>query len=211
MLFDAMIIVFNDDKMSSKEDKNNVQSSNLLHCHQAAANNHQQQPLRLWWGWYVGHNKEEAFVWGELSKGQQWAANMKSHGIVYSDIVFRDFWGPTPVHCSLTPLLQAIFKSPIKLFDDVLVCTYTLYCSISFWLYYRYHTLNDQLCKIAWQVTGHRSQVMARRGGGAGGMVKSRSSWTKLHDAWQHWEHTALSQTCEVVYSSTTVAQVLRE
>jgi hypothetical protein len=59
--------------------------------------------------------EEQPAVWGGSRPGK--APNLERHRVMYSHLLNRDFWGPTPVYNAT--YFKKFFKLPIGLFDEI--------------------------------------------------------------------------------------------
>ncbi len=59
--------------------------------------------------------QEQPPVWGGSRPGK--APNLERHRVMYSHLLYDDFWGPTPVYNEL--YFKKFFKHPIGLFNEL--------------------------------------------------------------------------------------------
>ncbi|KAI2500547.1 Plant transposon protein [Fragilaria crotonensis] len=59
--------------------------------------------------------QEQPAVWGGSRPGK--APNLERHRVMYSHLLYNDFWGPTPVYNDI--YFKKFFKLPIGLFDEI--------------------------------------------------------------------------------------------
>ena len=59
--------------------------------------------------------QEQPAVWGGSRPGK--APNLERHRVMYSHLLYNDFWGPTPVYNDI--YFKTFFKLPIGLFDEI--------------------------------------------------------------------------------------------
>ena len=59
--------------------------------------------------------REQPAIWGGSRPGK--APNLERQRVMYSHLLFNDFWGPTPVYNKM--YFKRFFKLPIGLFDEI--------------------------------------------------------------------------------------------
>jgi Plant transposon protein len=63
----------------------------------------------------VEEDDQPAGVWGGSRPGK--SQNLERHRVMYSHLLFNDFWGPAPVYNAM--YFKKLFKLPIGLFDEI--------------------------------------------------------------------------------------------
>ena len=60
-------------------------------------------------------DEEQPAVWGGSRPGK--APNLEQHRVMYSHLLYNDFWGPSPVYNAM--YFKKLFKLPIGLVDEI--------------------------------------------------------------------------------------------